>query len=212
MKEAQRDCRLLLLNERGNLLSNVRMNKKSRILGLEDLDTARSKSHSRKVKEGIQKREQKKLRKRLRYIKTREKAELQGTPWSEYQWGTERLRGLKAQSRQKGKYRKKAEKLAYLLFGVVKPRKLQGNHSRHYEEWELKMNFITQGWDPWTGSIDPDSPFKRGRWDLDVEDWKKLWSNFPDSLRNSYRIRRINPEESYTYENLIVERLPKKGN
>lgn len=177
-----------------------------RIIGLRTEEEMVSRDHGNRVSEGMKEGRKKRASAAERHRRLRERVESKGIPWTEHQWGSERLKFKHSQQKYKRLYRKKLELEAYRLWGVVRPGKKTGPKPRaDIEDWELKMNFISQGWDPLGGPRQEERPeICKDRWDLDESEWMKFWGNFPESLRSDYRLMRKDTSKSFHVDNMMV--------
>ncbi len=185
-------------------------NKEFFILGLETPEEHISNDHSNRVSEGMLRLRDKKASATLSYLRTREQVRREGKTWAQHQWGSESLRYKRIRSKCKRLYRIRLEAWAYRTFGVLKPKKMKYRKARPFEEYELMMNFISQGWNPRTGEIKEAPEVRNKRWDLSEGEWLLLWSNFPERLRSQYRAVREDIKGPYSYDNMYLDKIPSK--
>ena len=168
----------------------------SPILGLPSLEEHETDLHGERVSEGMRAQSKLRVARTLRNLKTRQ-----------LRWKGERGRYQHTRNERKRRFRKKLDKMAYLNWGLLEPVKGAGHKVAAYELWALRMNFISLGWNPSTGSLDNEVP--SGRWDLDEPDWLHLWAGWPEDLRLQYRVERVSKTSEFSKENLTITKRPR---
>lgn len=172
------------------------------IVGLPSIEEAERDKHSERVSEGIRRSRNRKQTRRLQYLRDKVAARVQGKSWYEVTWPGLEGRYRHTRNEMKRRFRKALNKMAYLRWGIIEPRKGTGHKSKTHDEWQCKMNFIAQGWNPSDGSLSEEVP--SGRWDLDETDWANLWRGWTVKMASEYGAYRVDPKGNFEVSNMTL--------
>ena len=172
------------------------------IIGLGTIEQAEAKKMGERVSEGKRKAKALRDKRHLQYLKDKATAKIQGISWYQKMWPGIMGRYRHTRNEMKARFRKKLNKLAYLRWGIIEPRKGQGHFARIHSDWQIVMNLIAIGWNPTSGAIDESVP--PGRWDLDEEDWEELWRGWTPELFAQYAIERASPDDHFSLDTITI--------
>jgi hypothetical protein len=172
------------------------------VFGIPDIKEHEGKIRSREIRLGLDIRKRRRQARRMEYWKERVRTIASGTSWSAKKHPG--LRGLLKRRllQRKRAFRGKLNKLAHLRWGIIEPVKGTGHKAKTHEEWECKMNFVAQGWDPTTGGHFEVPP---GRWDLDAEEYFGLFRGWPREVAEQYMVERKDPKGPFSLENIEIK-------